>query len=39
MSTEVNRVKFQSVECGVATVHMCKSNAKGVWMEGEVYHL
>ena len=26
-------------EVRVATVRRCKSNVKGVWVEGEVYHL
>ena len=26
-------------EVRVATVHKCKSDVKGVWVEGEVYHL
>ena len=26
-------------EVRVATVRKCKSNVKGVWVEGEVYHL
>ena len=26
-------------EVRVATVHKCKSNVKGVWVEGKAYHL
>ena len=26
-------------EVSVATVRRCKSSVKGVWVEGEVYHL
>ena len=26
-------------EVGVATVRKCKSNIKGVWVEGEMHHL
>ena len=37
-STEVNKLTLLS-EVTVATVRMCKSNVKGVWVEGEVYHL
>ena len=37
-STEVNKGTLLS-EVRVATVRMCKSNDKGVWVEGEVYHL
>ena len=37
-STEVNKGMSLS-ELREATVCMCKSNAKGVWVEGEVYHL
>ena len=38
MSTEVNKGTLLS-EVRVATVRMCKSNVKGVWVEEEVYHL
>ena len=37
-STEVNKGALLS-EVRVATVPMCKSDVKGVWVEGEVYHL
>ena len=36
-STEVNKGMLLS-EVRVATVPMCKSSFKGVWVEGEVYH-
>ena len=38
MSTEVNKGMLLG-EVKLATVHRCKSNVKGVWVEGEVYHL
>ena len=37
-STEVNKGTLLS-EVRVSTVRMNKSNVKGVWVEGEVYHL
>ena len=38
MKVPVNKRTLLS-EVGVATVRKCKSKAKGVWVEGEVYHL
>ena len=38
MSTEVNKETLLS-KVRVATVRICKSNVKGVWVEGEAYHL
>ena len=38
MKVPVNKGTLLS-ELRVATVHRCKSSVKGVWVEGEVYHL
>ena len=38
MKVSVNKEMLLSEE-SVATVPMSKSNAKGVWVEGEVYQL
>ena len=38
MKVLVNKGTLLS-EVRVATVRKCKSNDKGVWVEGEMYHL
>ena len=38
MKVPVNKGTLLS-EVRVATVHMYKSNVKGVWVEGEAHHL
>ena len=38
MKVPVSKITLLS-EVSLATVRKCKSNVKGVWVDGEVYHL